>query len=81
MLEGILLTRTCEDWIEACHAASVPAGRVKTVSEALQSPSVIERGVIETLDHPELGPISLIPCGPWPCRATGPKGKGSAAFG
>lgn len=60
VLEGILLTRTCEDWIEACHAASVPAGRVKTVSEALQSPSVIERGVIETLDHPELGPISLI---------------------
>lgn len=60
VLERILLTRTCEDWIEACHAASVPAGRVKTVAEALQSPSVLERGVIETLDHPELGPISLI---------------------
>ena len=60
VLEDIMLSRTCEDWIAACHAASVPAGRVKTVAEALQSPSVVERGVIETLDHPELGPISLI---------------------
>jgi crotonobetainyl-CoA:carnitine CoA-transferase CaiB-like acyl-CoA transferase len=30
------------------------------VAEALQSPTVIERGVIQKLEHPELGTIALI---------------------
>jgi crotonobetainyl-CoA:carnitine CoA-transferase CaiB-like acyl-CoA transferase len=59
-LIDILKLRTCEYWLEACGRASVPAGRVKTVSEAMQSPSVVERGVVQELDHPELGPIRLI---------------------
>lgn len=60
VIAGTLRTNTCAHWIDACLKASVPAGRVKTVAEALQSPSVLERGVVETLEHPELGPISLI---------------------
>lgn len=60
MLAGILRENTCQHWIEACHKASVPAGQVKTVAEALQSPSVVERGVVEQLEHAELGPISVI---------------------
>ncbi|MCA0277582.1 MAG: CoA transferase [Proteobacteria bacterium] len=51
---------TCAYWIDACRKASVPAGQVKTVAEALESPSVVERGVVEQLEHAELGPISLI---------------------
>lgn len=60
MLADILRENTCQHWIEACHKASVPAGQVKTVAEALQSPSVVERGVVEQLEHAELGPISVI---------------------
>jgi len=60
MLADILRENTCRHWIEACHKASVPAGQVKTVAEALQSRSVVERGVVEQLEHAELGPISLI---------------------
>ncbi len=60
LLQAIIVTQTASHWIDACLAAEVPAGPVKTVAEALQSPSVVERGVIQTLDHPELGPISLI---------------------
>jgi crotonobetainyl-CoA:carnitine CoA-transferase CaiB-like acyl-CoA transferase len=30
------------------------------VSEALSAVSVVERGVIQTVQHPELGPVSLI---------------------
>lgn len=56
----ILGRKSCQHWLDACQKANVPAGRVKTVSEALQSPSVLERGVVQELDHPELGPVRLI---------------------
>lgn len=59
-LRAILTTRTSQHWLDACWRAEVPAGPVKTVSEALSAPSVVERGVIQTLEHPELGSISLI---------------------
>ncbi len=59
-LSAAMLLQSCDHWIAACTRAGVPAGRVKTVAEALQSPSVTERGVVEVLDHPTLGPVSLI---------------------
>ncbi len=60
VLADILAQRTCEDWLASCNRASVPAGRVKSVAEALEAPSVTGRGVIQRLDHPVLGPIALI---------------------
>ncbi|WP_426034021.1 CaiB/BaiF CoA transferase family protein [Cypionkella sp. TWP1-2-1b2] len=60
IIAEIIRHRTCDDWLAACNRASVPAGRVKTVAEALESPSVTERGVIQRLDHPTLGPVALI---------------------
>lgn len=59
-IEELLRQKPCQHWLDACQRASVPAGRVKTVSEALESASVTERGVVQSLDHPELGPIRLI---------------------
>ena len=60
LLADILRLRPCQHWLDACLKASVPAGRVKTVAEALNSPSVIERGMIQKLEHPELGTVALI---------------------
>lgn len=60
VLTDILRGQTRDHWISSCHAASVPAGEVRTVSEALKSPSVTERGVVQYLEHPELGTIALI---------------------
>lgn len=60
LLAALMGGETCEHWLAACLAASVPAGQVKSVSEALQSPSVTERGVVQRLEHPELGTVSLI---------------------
>lgn len=60
ILQAIMLTRPSQHWLDACRAADVPAGPVKSVSEALSAPSVVERGVIQKVEHPELGTISLI---------------------
>lgn len=59
-IAAILRTRSSRHWLDACLAADVPAGPVKTVSEALNSPSVVERGLIQRLEHPELGEVALI---------------------
>ncbi len=60
ILAEIIRNRSCQHWLDACHGASVPAGRVKSVSEALNSPSVVEREVIQRLEHPELGSVALV---------------------
>jgi crotonobetainyl-CoA:carnitine CoA-transferase CaiB-like acyl-CoA transferase len=51
---------TCAHWLDACKRASVPAGPVKSVAEALRSPTVIDRGIVQTVEHPQLGAIKLI---------------------
>lgn len=59
-IQTVVGTRPLAHWLAACLAADVPAGPVKSVSEALEAKSVTERGVIQHLTHPELGPIALI---------------------
>ena len=46
ILGAAFATRTCDDLLAACEAVNVPAGRVRTVEEALASPEVAERGMI-----------------------------------
>lgn len=53
-------TKTRAHWMQACATASVPAGVVKTVPEVFDSPNVRERDVVQTLQHPHLGPVSLV---------------------
>ncbi|HEV7250173.1 MAG TPA: CaiB/BaiF CoA-transferase family protein [Shinella sp.] len=60
MLADIISRESCEHWLTACLEASVPAGQVKSVSEALRSQSVTARGVVQHLEHPELGIVALI---------------------
>jgi len=60
ILSDILAQQSCQYWLDACDAANVPAGRVKSVSEALASPIVVERGLIQELQHPVLGTVKLI---------------------
>lgn len=59
-LAEIFRTNTRAHWMQACAAASVPAGVVKTVPEVFDSPNVRERGVVQTLPHPHLGTVSMV---------------------
>jgi formyl-CoA transferase len=49
--------RDVVDWVEAMRAAGVPAGQVRSVAQAFASPEVVERGIINSLEHPVLGSI------------------------
>ncbi|WP_342643994.1 CaiB/BaiF CoA transferase family protein [Rhodoligotrophos ferricapiens] len=60
LLRDILKTRARAEWITACRAAEVPAGMVHSLPEAFDSPNVRERNLVQTVDHPELGPVRLV---------------------
>lgn len=60
IMAEVLRARPCAHWLDACDRVGVPAGRVKSVSEAFASPSVVERGVIQRLHHPQLGEVRLV---------------------
>ncbi len=47
-------------WVEQIQAAGLPAGPVRTLSEAMESPEVIEAGLLQTLNHPTAGDIRLM---------------------
>ncbi len=42
-------------WIERCRRAGVPAGSVRTLTEALAAPEPRARGMIRPVDHPTAG--------------------------
>lgn len=50
----------CDHWLQGCAREGIPAGVVKDVATAFESPSVVERNVIQTLDHPYLETVRLV---------------------
>jgi crotonobetainyl-CoA:carnitine CoA-transferase CaiB-like acyl-CoA transferase len=59
-LADVFATGTRDHWMRACAAVGVPAGQVKTIPEVLDDPRLRERGVVRSLRHPDLGPVSLV---------------------
>lgn len=64
LLEERLRTRTTAAWLEALGVAGVPCSAVNDVPAALAHPQTQAREMIQTVTHPETGPITLI--GPAP---------------
>ena len=49
-------------------AAGVPAGAVFDTVELMNDPSLAERGIMQTIDHPVVGPFKMVA---WPVRFSG----------
>jgi crotonobetainyl-CoA:carnitine CoA-transferase CaiB-like acyl-CoA transferase len=54
-LEPVFRGRTVAAWLDALERAGIPAGRVRSVAEALDNPQVSARGLLLELQHPRLG--------------------------
>lgn len=48
---------TQENWLKRLAQANVPAGAVRTLPEALESPVVRARGMVTQIDHPTAGKV------------------------
>lgn len=59
MLQPLLTEKSTAAWIVRFHAADVPAGAVRSVEEALNSPQVKARDMIVGVVHPTAGPLRL----------------------
>lgn len=60
MLEQAFSTWALTPLLEALHERKVPAGRVYSVTEALQSPESKARQVVGALPHDTLGQVTLV---------------------
>jgi len=59
-LSALLAARTREDLLTALKLAGVPAGAVRSVTEALADPQIAAREMIVPLDHLTAGPIRVL---------------------
>lgn len=54
MIQGILLTRSREEWLAELEARGIPAGPINTVTEVFDDPQVRHRGMRRTLRRGDL---------------------------
>ncbi len=54
-----LTAETADTWVARLDEQGVPAGRVRTIGEVYESPQVAHLGLIDQVNHPDLGEIDL----------------------
>lgn len=55
-----LLTRTAADWAAQLREAGVPCGEVRSIGQALTDPQALDRAMVESVDHPTIGPLRVL---------------------
>jgi crotonobetainyl-CoA:carnitine CoA-transferase CaiB-like acyl-CoA transferase len=60
LLEARLRERPAEDWLAELSAAGVPAGKVRSVPDALAAAAAAGRLATVTVEHPTAGPLDLV---------------------
>jgi succinate--hydroxymethylglutarate CoA-transferase len=60
MIADTLKTGDTGMWEQKLKAAGVPFGRINSVKQALDAPHTEARRMIETVEHPTIGPLRLI---------------------
>lgn len=59
ILVPLVQKRTVAEWLAALEGAGIPCGRIASVADALAHPQVRARGMVQTIDHPTAGRISV----------------------
>ena len=60
VFDALMLQDTRENWIAKFRAASVPAGSVRDLTEALNAPEIRARGMVAEVDHPRAGRLETV---------------------
>jgi crotonobetainyl-CoA:carnitine CoA-transferase CaiB-like acyl-CoA transferase len=60
ILQGIFVTRTMRDWLQALERAGVPCGPINTVAHVFADPQVQARGLKLDLSHPSIGSVPSV---------------------
>ena len=65
VLQERFRARPAEDWLTELDAAGVPAGKVRSVPDALAAAAAAGRPATHTVDHPTAGPLDLVASPIW----------------
>jgi CoA:oxalate CoA-transferase len=65
LLKARLRERAAEHWLEALDAAGVPAGKVRSVPDALAAAAAAGRPATLTVEHPSAGALELVASPIW----------------
>jgi len=60
LLEAVMRTKTSEEWEKLFEAAGLPSGIMYTLDQVFSHPQVLERGMLEVIDHPTIGKLKMI---------------------
>ena len=60
ILDGILASRTTQEWLDVLRAAGVPCGPVNSVAQALADEQTLARGMVVETEHPEFGTVRQV---------------------
>ncbi len=60
LLESVFQTRTTEEWLTILEKADVPAGPVRNIAEALNSPQAAYRNMVVEVEHPKAGKYKTV---------------------
>ncbi len=60
LLEGIMRTRSKQDWLAALEAAHVPCGAINNLAEVFADPQVVSREMVNTWQHPKANNVQLV---------------------
>jgi crotonobetainyl-CoA:carnitine CoA-transferase CaiB-like acyl-CoA transferase len=59
-LVGLLAARALDPPIASLRAAGVPCGAVRSIADVFDDPQLAARSMVETVDHPTLGPLRVL---------------------
>lgn len=62
LMQSILIGHGSAHWLALLDAAGVPAGPVHSIGQALSHPQTLARGMVQEVDHPQLGPMQTVGC-------------------
>ena len=60
LLAERLKTKSRQQWLEALKQAGVPWGAVRDLAEVLSDPQLIERMMVVSTNHPNVGPMQVL---------------------
>ena len=75
LLAAVFAGAPVATWLERLGRAGVPAGKIKSVGEVLESPHLAARGALVSITHPTAGAMRMV--GP-PIRLHGTPGEATA---
>jgi formyl-CoA transferase len=55
VIEEVMSTATCADWLARFEAAGIPSGPINDYAQAFADPQVAARAMVVDVDHPTLG--------------------------